>query len=83
MQKAELITRINQGWDDFTTYLKTIEPEYFTIPTDAAGWTAKDHVMHLAVWENEGDPIYVRIAGNTFAHYPEHIEWIDAIINPE
>ena len=31
--------------------------------------------------DNEGDPVYTRIAGNTFAHYPEHIEWIDAIVS--
>jgi len=49
---AEVLHRMQAGWDDLQTYLKTLTPEQMTRPTDAAGWTAKDHVMHLAVWED-------------------------------
>ena len=49
--KAELLSRIQQGWNDFQAYLATLTPEQKTGPTDAAGWSVKDHVMHLAVWE--------------------------------
>lgn len=51
VNKAELLARIQQGWDEFNAYLDTLTEQQLTIPTDAAGWTAKDHVMHLAVWE--------------------------------
>lgn len=48
----ELISRMQKGWDEFQTYLKTLTPEQMTGPTDAAGWTVKDHVIHLATWED-------------------------------
>lgn len=49
---AELVRRMQQGWDEFQAYLKTLTVEQMTLPTDAAGWTVKDHLMHLAVWED-------------------------------
>lgn len=49
---AELKRRMTKGWDDFQAYLSTLTPAQITEPTDAAGWTAKDHIMHLAVWED-------------------------------
>lgn len=49
--KAELQSRMQQGWDEFTAYLATLSPAQLTGPTDAAGWTAKDHVAHIARWE--------------------------------
>jgi hypothetical protein len=51
LTKAELHTRIEEGWNEFNAYLGTLTERQLTIPTDVAGWTAKDHVMHLAVWE--------------------------------
>ncbi len=52
ISKAELLSKIEQGWNDFNAYLTTLTPEQVTIPTDAAGWTALDHVIHIADWEN-------------------------------
>jgi len=49
--QSELLAQMESGWNDFLAYLATLTPEQMTGPTDAAGWTAKDHVMHLAVWE--------------------------------
>jgi hypothetical protein len=57
MSKAELLAQIQKAWDDFHIYLNTLTPEQLTIPTDAAGWTAKDHVIHLAVWEDSIIPM--------------------------
>ncbi len=52
MSKDELLKKIDQGWNDFNAYLMTLTPPQVTVPTDAAGWTALDHVIHLADWEN-------------------------------
>jgi hypothetical protein len=57
MSKAELLARIQQGWDELHIYLNTLTPEQLITPTDAAGWTAKDHVIHLAVWEESIIPM--------------------------
>lgn len=52
MNKTELLGNMNQGWHDFQRYLNTLSTNDFIGKTDAAGWTVKDHVMHLAVWED-------------------------------
>lgn len=52
LNKANLLRRIEHGWNDFQTYLGTLSEAQLTDPTDAAGWTGKDHIIHLAVWED-------------------------------
>ena len=55
-----LLRRMNTGWDELQAFISTLTPEQLTTPTDAAGWTAKDHLMHLAVWE---DGMYALFSG--------------------
>lgn len=50
--KQELLSRINAGWDEFQAFLATLSDEQLTVPTDAGGWTGKDHIIHIAVWED-------------------------------
>ncbi|HVU15061.1 MAG TPA: ClbS/DfsB family four-helix bundle protein [Phototrophicaceae bacterium] len=52
MSKAELLANIEQGWNDFQNYLASLTYEQVTIPADPAGWTAKDHIAHVAIWED-------------------------------
>src|SRR5690349_16930742 len=49
--KAEVLGRIEEGFQAINEYLDTLSEAQFTKPTDAAGWTVKDHVIHMAVWE--------------------------------
>ncbi|MFN8450760.1 MAG: ClbS/DfsB family four-helix bundle protein [Anaerolineae bacterium] len=49
---AELLSRTKRGWDSLQAYIKSLTPEQLTVPTDPAGWTVKDHLIHLAVWED-------------------------------
>jgi uncharacterized protein (TIGR03083 family) len=48
----ELLDNIESGWNTFNTYIDTLSEKQLTQPTDAAGWTAKDHLIHLASWED-------------------------------
>ena len=48
---ANLQSRIAAGWDELHAYLGGLSAEQRTRPTDAAGWTVKDHAVHLAFWE--------------------------------
>ena len=67
MTKAELLAKIQASWDDITGYLKSLTVEQITQITDAAGWTVKDHVAHIMVWEDginallDRQPRYVRM----------------------
>lgn len=52
MTVRELLHRIETGWNTFYAYLDTLSEAQFTGPKDAAGWTAKDHLSHIAFWED-------------------------------
>lgn len=48
---SNLLSRIDTAWAEFNAFLGTLRPEHLTGPRDAAGWTGKDHIIHLALWE--------------------------------
>jgi hypothetical protein len=50
--KTELLSKIDAGWNELQSYLALLTYEQVVEPTDAAGWTAKDHLTHLAAWED-------------------------------
>mgnify|MGYP002713116940 CR=1 FL=1 len=52
MQKADLLEQIQAGWENLQAFINSLDEAQFTAKTDAAGWTVKDHLMHLAVWED-------------------------------
>jgi hypothetical protein len=52
LTKAELLARIEEGWNELNAYLQTLTEKQLTTPTDAAGWAAKDHIIHLSVWQS-------------------------------
>jgi hypothetical protein len=51
LNRDNLLNEINTTWSELQTLLASLSEEQFTALTDAAGWTAKDHVIHLAMWE--------------------------------
>lgn len=50
--KAELLEKMDEGWQSFQQFLVTLSPTQLTEPRDAAGWSVKDHLIHLAVWQD-------------------------------
>lgn len=50
--KRELLERIDSAWNDLQDAIDGFSPEQLTGAADAGGWTAKDHLAHLAAWEN-------------------------------
>jgi len=49
--KARLLVDIQRAWLALNAALNRLTPAQMTTRTDAQGWTVKDHLMHLAVWE--------------------------------
>lgn len=50
-ERDNLLNDIAAGWGKLQVFITTLSEEQLTGPTDAAGWTVKDHLIHLAVWE--------------------------------
>lgn len=54
---SEALTReivlhdLDSTWSDLQAYLASLSDDQLTRPTDAAGWTAKDHAAHIAAWD--------------------------------
>jgi uncharacterized protein (TIGR03083 family) len=59
--KAETLANLRRGWDDLNAYLDTLTEAQATTPTDAAGWTVKDHLIHLAVWEGSLNAFFQKL----------------------
>lgn len=49
--KAALLSRIQQSWDKFHAYLRTLTDEQRTQMRDANRWAVKDFIIHLSTWE--------------------------------
>jgi hypothetical protein len=49
--KEKLLRDIHDGWIRLQAFLQGYSDQQLTTPTDAASWTAKDHIVHLALWE--------------------------------
>ncbi len=49
-QRSAMMAEIDAGFRRFTAFLAALDDADLTGPTDAAGWTAKDHVAHLTAW---------------------------------
>jgi uncharacterized protein (TIGR03083 family) len=84
---AALLARIQDGWHEFSAYLMTLTREQLTVPTDAAGWTIKDHLIHVAVWEGsicallqgQSGPEYTGVAADTWRN--ADIDAINALLH--
>ncbi len=49
--KADLKRRLDQSWSRLQGRIDVLDERQLTGPADPAGWTAKDHLAHLAAWE--------------------------------
>ncbi|HEX2906952.1 MAG TPA: ClbS/DfsB family four-helix bundle protein [Phototrophicaceae bacterium] len=52
LTKADLLEQMQTGWVGLSACLKMFNAAQMTGPTDAGGWTIKDHLAHLSAWES-------------------------------
>jgi len=86
MTVAELLRNIETGWNTFQAYIDTLSKSQLIRPTDAAGWTAKDHLVHLAMWEDslnallEHTPQWERMGADKALWDSHDVDKINAIL---
>lgn len=50
--KDGLMSHIERDWQALMTWLKTLTPHQIAEIRNPDGWAIKDHVAHMAAWEN-------------------------------
>jgi len=50
--KAQLLPEIERTWNALNVALDRLSQAQLTTIRDAEGWSAKDHLIHLAAWES-------------------------------
>lgn len=50
--KQQVLTEMDRAWDDLQSTISGVDADDLTDRTDAAGWSAKDHLAHLSAWAN-------------------------------
>jgi hypothetical protein len=57
---AELLSLVDQAWAALEDTVARLAPRQLTDVHDPAGWAVKDHLMHVAAWE---DALLARLTG--------------------
>jgi hypothetical protein len=57
---AEMLARLDRAWEALQGTVAGLSPAQLTNVRDPAGWAVKDHLMHVAAWE---DALLARLAG--------------------
>jgi len=84
--KADLLRRIESSWPALDALLNSLTETQMTTPQDQAGWTVKDHLIHLALWEDsvtalfQGKPRYQALGIDESTYSTASIDEINALI---
>lgn len=49
---AETLRQLDDAWAALQAFIASVTPEQMTDLTDDAGWTVKDHLIHIVVWQD-------------------------------
>jgi hypothetical protein len=57
ISKDELLNRIEAGWTAHQQFINSLTPQQITGARDEEGWNIKDHIVHIAIWEDGIDAL--------------------------
>jgi hypothetical protein len=56
--KSDLLARIDQSWSVLDALITRLDEARLTSPRDPAGWAVKDHLIHIAAWEDSVSALF-------------------------
>ncbi len=59
--KSEYLFGLDAGWNDLRAFITGLTETQLTGLADGGGWTVKDHLMHLVVWEDSVEALLARL----------------------
>ncbi len=82
MSRDGFLQQLAARWNELDSYMASLTEQQLTQPTDAAGWTVKDHVAHLMQWEKSAlELLDGKLKRETLAIDPETWKQGDDAIN--
>lgn len=57
---VKLLTKIQRAYDDIDAFVATLTEAQLTDLKDGGGWSVKDHLIHMAVWDDGLDALLNR-----------------------
>jgi len=84
--KSDLLTRIDKAWSALDALLAALTETQMTSLQDQNGWSVKDHLTHVAVWEDsvsalfEGKPRHQGLGIDESAYSTASIDEMNALI---
>ncbi len=72
--KEEMLSAIKGGWEEFESFIKALPLDASASVWDDGGWSLKDHIAHIAAWEEmvvaffEGRPRFAELGLDEASH---------------
>src|SRR5215211_5430043 len=73
MTREAFLRKFESTWNEFIAYVTSLTEDQLTRPIDSAGWTAKDHIIHVAVFDKVALALLERRSRHEAADVPADI----------